>query len=129
MDDKKMKRLALVITLTVPVLAMAAPHGWVNPLKFDGSDAMKTQVIEFIKKNVHKEYCEGIGQCSASVLRMMEQANLEDFKYLVQNAKSNETAFRQVYKDYCAGIGQCGYSTLKMMFVEENKNSKKELTW
>lgn len=109
--------------------AMAAPAGWVDPLKFDGSDAMKAQVIEFIKKNVYQDYCEDLGQCSASVLRMMEQADLDDFKFLTQNAKKNEKAFRQVYKDYCLGIGQCSYSFLKMMFVEEDANSNKELTW
>lgn len=124
-----MKKFIISVSLAIPVLAMAAPAGWINPLMFDGSDAMKAQVVDFIKKNVYHEYCEGIGQCSASTLRMMEKANLDDFKFLAQNAKKNEKAFKQVYKDYCLGIGQCSYSSLKMMFVEEDKNSNTELTW
>ena len=124
-----MRKLLFAALFAISASVIAAPSGWVDPIKFDGSDAMKTQVIEFIKKDVHKQYCEGLEQCSASMLRMMEQSNLDDFKYLAKNAKSNEPAFRQVYKDYCEGLGQCGYSMLKMMYVEEDKNSKKELTW
>jgi len=58
----------LVFSSTV----FAAPDGYVDPIKLDGSDAQKTQVINFIKKNVDTAYCKGLGQCSATLLRMME---------------------------------------------------------
>ena len=89
----------------------------------------KTQVINFIKKNVDTAYCKGLGQCSATLLRMMEEAQLKSFKNLAKTAREHQKEYKQVYKDYCVGIGQCDYSTLEMMFKEEVKNASKQLTW
>lgn len=126
-----MKKISFVLSLvlTTASVASAAPAGYVDPIKFDGSEEQKTQVINYIKANVHKTYCEGIGQCSASTLRMMEKEELQNFKFLAKEARNHEKEFRQVYKEYCQGIGQCGYSTLKMMYVQEVESSSKELTW
>lgn len=115
----------LVFSSTV----FAAPDGYVDPITFDGSDAQKTQVINFIKKNVDTAYCKGLGQCSATLLRMMEEAQLKSFKNLAKTAREHQKEYKQVYKDYCVGIGQCDYSTLEMMFKEEVKNASKQLTW
>ena len=115
-----------LITLSA---AIAASDEYLDPLTFTGTEEQKTQVINYIKKNVYNEYCKGIGQCSASTLRMMEKADLDSFKYLASEAKKHEKEYRQVYKDYCQGIGQCGYTTLKTMFVHEVESASKELTW
>ena len=44
----------LVFSSTV----FAAPDGYVDPITFDGSDAQKTQVINFIKKHSQADYNE-----------------------------------------------------------------------
>lgn len=115
--------------LSIFLYRFAAPDGYVDPITFDGSDAQKTQVINFIKKNVDTAYCKGLGQCSATLLRMMEEAQLKSFKNLAKTAREHQKEYKQVYKDYCVGIGQCDYSTLEMMFKEEVKNASKQLTW
>lgn len=109
--------------------AAAAPEGYVDPIKFQETEEEKAQVIEFIKKNVDQTYCKGLGQCSATMLRMMEEAQLKAFKQLAKDAKEHPKQFKQVYKDYCIGIGQCDYSTLSMMFNKEVESSAKQLTW
>ena len=123
------KKLQLLCLLVVPSIGLAQPEGYVDPLTFTGSDAEKTQVIEYIKASVYETFCKKHDQCSASTLRMMEQADLDAFKYLATNAKRNEKAFKQVHKRFCLRHGQCRYHTLKMMFDHEDQKSKEELKW
>lgn len=53
-------------------------------MDFDGSEAQKTMVINYITKNVYKQYCTGINMCQESMLRRMEQKDLDAFKLLTK---------------------------------------------
>lgn len=125
-----MKKLILTVSLSVlSSFAFSAPAGYVDPVSFDGSDSQKGQVIKYIKANVYKDYCKQLGQCSATMLRMMEEEELKSFKFLAAETKKHEKEYRQVYKDYCETINMCNYGTLKMMFNKEVESASKELTW
>lgn len=53
-----MKKLMLVFALMSVSLASLAA-GFVHPLQFDGSEAMKNQVVQYIEQRVKTTYCEG----------------------------------------------------------------------
>jgi hypothetical protein len=103
-----------------------------NPMEFTGTEAQKTKVIEGIQRNVHNTYCVGMNMCSASTLRMMENAEIEDFKYLVPIRGFNDASkniFNRVVQTYCVDIDMCSYGTIKMMYDSEIEASKQTLTF
>ncbi|MCX8582583.1 MULTISPECIES: hypothetical protein [unclassified Gilliamella] len=116
-------------TILLSILfSTAAQAKFIHPMDFDGSDAQKQEVIEYIKDNVKKDYCEQIDMCQPSNLRMMEQENLDAFKKATK--ATNRKIMDQVIKDYCnSGIDMCSYSTILMMYEENNKADKEELSW
>lgn len=113
-----------VMTLLMMGTAQA---GFINPIEFDGSEAQKNEVIEYIKMRVKWNYCERIDMCQATTLRMMEKENLAAFKRMT-SAKSPEIMDR-VIRDYCQQIDMCDYSTLEMMYNENERASTETLGW
>lgn len=108
--------------------SFTASAGFVHPMDFDGSEAQKAEVIQFIKDTVHHDYCEKIDMCNDATLRMMEQENLKQFKRATQ--AKNRKVMDRVIQDYCKGmIDLCNYSNIMMMYEENEKASKQELSW
>jgi len=121
-----MRKLLLVALLAFPVASFAK---FVNPLEFDGSEAQKNEVIEYIKDRVHKEYCEGpVDMCQETTLRMMERQNLEAFKQATQ--ATDKKIMDKVISDYCnSPVDMCNYVTINMMYNQNAKASKETLEW
>lgn len=117
---------AMVGIMLFPISAMA---GFIHPMDFDGSEAQKQQVIQYIKDRVKHDYCDGqLDMCQATTLRMMEQQNLDSFKKASQ-AKERAIMDRAI-KDYChGGIDMCSYDTIWMMYQENLKASNEDLSW
>ena len=67
-----------------------------------------------------------IGMDNPSILRMMEDENLDAFKELLK--VKNESILKRVEKTYC-DIGMCNYSTILMMYKEESKAANQSLEW
>lgn len=121
-----MRKLILTCFCFFPVVAFAK---FINPMEFDGSEAQKKEVIEYIKARVHKDYCEGkLDMCQDTTLRMMERENLDAFKQASQ--AQDKKIMDKVIKDYCrSGLDMCNYSTINMMYNENLKASKDKLEW
>jgi len=120
-------KLAIVsIFVAAPAIATA---GFIHPMDFDGSEAQKQQVIQYIKERVKHDYCESqLDMCQPSMLRMMEDQNLSSFKKATQ--ANDRKIMDLVINDYCnSGIDMCNYDNLLMMYNENLKASKKELSW
>lgn len=119
-----MKNILLVCTcllFSVPVFAAE----FVSPIGFDATNENKTAVVEYIKQTVKREYSE-IGMDSESILRMMENQNLDAFKKLL--SAKDEGVLARVIKEYC-GIGMCNYVTIHMMYEQEMKAKGQWLQW
>ena len=98
-----------------------------NPMDFDGSEAQKKQVIEFITATVKKDYCEKIDMCQESTLRMMEKQNLDAFKEATK--ATDRKIMNAVIHDYCEKIDMCNYGTIWMMYKKDLEASHKALAW
>lgn len=121
-----MKIVKIVLFLLAPTSALA---GFVHPMDFNGSDAQKKEVIEYIQARVRKEYCEsGLDMCQNTTLRMMEKKNLEAFKEASQ--ATDRSVMNRVIRDYCyGGVDMCNYSTILMMYKKNVDAGKKSLSW
>ena len=121
-----MKRFIFAMLGCVSFTASAA---FVNPLDFDGSEAQKKEVVEYIKAKTHKDYCEsGLDMCQPTTLRMMEKQNLDAFKQATQ--LKDRAIMDRVIKDYCqSGLDMCTYQNILMMYKQNEAASKQELSW
>ncbi|WP_294963202.1 hypothetical protein [uncultured Gilliamella sp.] len=115
--------------IVVSMLFSTAAHAkFIHPMDFDGSEAQKQEVIEYIKANVKKDYCDQLGICQAYDLRMMEQENLNAFKKATK--AKNRKIMDQVINDYCNSVlDMCDYSDIQMMYEENIKADNEELSW
>jgi len=105
-----------------------------HPLDFKGSEKAKKNVISFIEQNVHEIYCENKmlkSMCINSILRMMEEEELNSFKKLTK--AKEESILDNIIQTYCQDDsmleGMCTYGIILMMYEEEVKASGKKLTW
>ena len=123
-----MRKSILLALCFVPTLALAKAD-FVNPLDFDGSDAQKEQVVQYITEHVRKMYCEGaIDMCQDATLRMMERQELSAFKEATQ--ATDKKIMKQVIKTYCDGaIDMCSYSIVAMTYRQNLKASQQKLEW
>jgi len=121
-----MRKLILISICLVPTLSFAK---FINPLEFDGSDAQKQEVIQYIKDRVKAVYCDGqLNMCQETTLRMMEQENLKAFKEASQ--AKDKKIMESVINTYCNGsLNMCDYTTINMMYNQNHKASKEELQW
>jgi hypothetical protein len=121
-----MKKLIVCFLLILPLGVNA---DFIHPMDFDGSDEQKQRVIEIIKKQVKKDYCEsGLDMCQETTLRMMEEENLNAFKKATQ--AKNRKIMDRVIRDYCNNmLNMCSYANIWMMYEENLKASKKSLSW
>jgi hypothetical protein len=121
-----MKKMLFVL---LAILHTSAFADFLHPMDFDGSEAQKQRVIEIIKAQVRKDYCEGaINLCQETTLRMMEKQNLNAFKKAT--AATDRKIMDRVIKDYCQGvIDLCSYTTIMMMYTQNLQASQKELGW
>lgn len=121
-----MRKILLTALCCFPVVTFAK---FINPMEFDGSEAQKSEVIEYIKERVHKDYCESqLDMCQDTTLRMMERENLDSFKEATQ--AKDKKIMNKVIKDYCrSGLDMCNYVTINMMYKENLKASKESLEW
>lgn len=121
-----MKRYALLFVYLFPSIALAK---FIHPMDFDGSDAQKQEVIDYIQTKVKENYCEGpIDMCQESMLRMMEKQNLKAFKQASE--ATDRTIMDQVVNDYChSGIDMCDYNTINMMYQQNLKAAGEKLEW
>lgn len=121
-----MRKLLIAGLCLVPTFAFAK---FVNPMEFDGSDSQKEEVIQFITKNVHRMYCEGvIDACQESTLRMMERQELSSF--IEATEATDKKIMKQAVKTYCEGpINMCSYSTVLMMYRANVQAAKQKLEW
>lgn len=120
------KFIVLMTFLAAPVAANAQ---FINPMKFDGSEAQKQEVIKYIKARVKKTYCDGpVNMCQETTLRMMEKQNLDAFKAATK--ATNKKIMDKVIETYCNGaIDMCDYATINMMYTQDLKASKQDLQW
>lgn len=118
-----------IIGFALLLVSSSVFAAFVHPLDFDGSEAKKQEVIEYIKARVKADYCDGqLDMCQPTTLRMMENENLDAFKKLTK--ASDRKVLDRVIKDYCkSGLDMCTYSNLEMMYQENAKASGEELTW
>ena len=86
-----------------------------------------------IQSNVYQTYCQGFladSMCSESILRMMEEEELNSFKQLIK--ANNISILNSVWQTYCEGIlkdSMCSYTIVLMMYDEEVVASSTELAW
>ena len=122
-----MKKLCLAAGLLM--ISSNSMAEFIHPMDFDGSEAQKQEVIEYIKAKVRKDYCDsGKDMCQNSPLRMMESENLSAFKLATK--ATNREVMDRVIKDYCeSGIDMCNYQNILMMYKENEKAGKEELSW
>lgn len=121
--------MKLLLGAVFLVSSFAANAGFVHPLDFDGSEAQKQEVINYIQAKVKDDYCDGqLDMCQPTTLRMMEQQNLKAFKKLTQ-AKDRKVMDR-VIQDYCEDSDDmCTYTTIDMMYQQNLKDNNQKLTW
>ena len=92
-----MKALLFIVSLVCPICAFA---GFIHPMDFDGSEAQKKEVVEYIKARVKQEYCDGsLDMCQNVTLRMVEDENLRAFKKATK--ATNREVMDKVISDYC----------------------------
>lgn len=122
-------KMKILIGAAVLFSSFAANAGFVHPMDFDGSEAQKQEVIQYIQGKVKAAYCEGqLDMCQPTTLRMMEQQNLKAFKKLTE--ATDRKVMDRVIKDYCKGsIDMCNYSTIQMMYNKNVKADTQKLTW
>lgn len=121
-----MRKLLILGLCLTPAFAFAK---FINPMEFDGSDAQKNEVIQFITDNVHKMYCEGaVDMCQDATLRMMERQELASFKKATE--ATDKKIMKKVIQTYCEGpVDMCSYSTIVMMYQQNLKASQQKLEW
>ena len=119
--------MKIVLIITLYFLSMAIHADFIHPLEFDGSDRQKAEVINYIKERVKKDYCETVDMCQESLLRMMEEENLESFKRLT--AATEIKILERAITDYCGTVDMCTYQMIEMMYKENLDASEKKLTW
>lgn len=119
----------MFLGLAVFAASFVANATFVHPMDFDGSEAHKQEVIEYIQANVREDYCDGsIDMCQPTILRMMEKQNLSAFKNLT--TAKNRPILDQVIEDYCDGsVDMCSYATMDMMYKQNLKASGESLSW
>jgi hypothetical protein len=122
----KTLRSLFAVALFAPALAFAGQLP-VHPMDFDGSEAQKTVVIDYITKNVYKQYCTGINMCQESMLRRMEQKDLDAFKLLTK--AENRKVLDQAISDYCSNLDMCNYAMIQRMYEKNLAASKQKLSW
>ena len=118
----------MIKTITITLFIMLSTiyaKSFIHPLDFKGTDKEKELVITYIENDVKETYC-AIGMCEASILRMMEEEELNSFKLLTK--VKNRVILDSVIQTYCE-IGMCNYTTILMMYEEELDASKKSLEW
>ncbi|MBB1201393.1 hypothetical protein EGM70_13960 [Enterobacteriaceae bacterium 89] len=121
-----MRKILLVTLSLIPSVVFA---NFINPMDFDGSQAQKDEVIQYIKDRVKKDYCDGpVNMCQESTLRMMEKSNLDAFKRATK--ATNKKIMDRVIDDYCnSPVDMCTYTTIEMMYNKNVKASKESLEW
>ena len=105
----------------------------IDPLSFSGSQSEKNAVISFIERDVKKTYCENElleSMCTNSILRMMEEEELQSFKKLIY--AKNKNILNKVINSYCNNSlleSMCTYTIILMMYEEEVTAAGKKLDW
>tara|TARA_Y100001936_G_C15565304_1_gene404331 strand:- start:90 stop:470 length:381 start_codon:yes stop_codon:yes gene_type:complete len=105
----------------------------IDPLSFSGSQSEKNAVISFIERDVKKTYCENElleSMCTNSILRMMEEEELQSFKKLIY--AKNKNILNKVINSYCNNSlleSMCSYTIILMMYEEEVTAAGKKLDW
>ena len=122
-----MKRAFLIALLLISINSVAGE--FIHPMDFNGSEAQKQTVINYIKARVKHDYCEsGLDMCQNTILRMMESENLSAFKSATK--ATDRAVMDRVIRDYCqSGLDMCNYSTIFMMYQENVKAGAKSLEW
>jgi len=116
-----MKKVILFLLLS----SLAFGASFVNPNTFKGSEREKKEVVSWVKEKTKKQY-SAIGMDDPATLRMMEKQNLDSFKKLTK--VEDKKLLSSVIETYSA-IGMNDYQTLFMMYEEQEKASKKKLSW
>lgn len=119
-----MKKIYL---FTLIMASISAQAKFIHPLEFDGSTVQKSEVISYISEKVKNDYCKEIDMCQESILRMMENENLDSFKRLTKATDSK--ILDRVIHDYCDNVDMCTYQVIEMMYNENLDASKKKLSW
>ncbi|MGE4775223.1 hypothetical protein [Yersinia enterocolitica] len=117
------------IAASLFLMTFSVNANFIHPMDFDGSEAQKNEVIEYIKSTVKSDYCnDTLDMCQDTMLRMMEGENLNAFKLATK--ATNRKIMDRVIKDYCnSGLNMCNYVMINMMYEENLKASNKSLAW
>lgn len=121
----KTLRSLFFAALCVPALASAGQIP-IHPMDFDGSAEQKTVVIGYITKNVYSQYCTDRNMCQESMLRRMEQKDLDAFKLLTK--AENRKVLDQAISDYCVSLDMCSFSMIQRMYEKNLSASKQKLS-
>lgn len=119
-----MKYLSILVVFFFSSVVSA---GFVHPLKFDGSEVQKKEVIDYIKLRVKHDYCGVVDMCQEVMLRMMEKENLDSFKRLTK--AENKVILDRAIHDYCGTVDMCTYQMIEMMYEQNLKASQTPLDW
>lgn len=120
-----MKKIVLIVLLSLTGLQSNAAPQIIDPITFDGSDQHKQQVIKYIQATVKQTYTS-IGMGDPSTLRMMEKSELQAFKELT--SATDQKLLRRVIRMYCR-INMCSYTTINLMYKQQAAKSKETLQW
>ena len=105
----------------------------IHPLDFKESEQEKENIISFIEKNIYEIYCENemlSSMCTNSLLRMMEDDELDSFKKLTR--AKEESILNNVIQTYCQNSmleDMCTYGTILVMYEDEVRASGEKLSW
>jgi len=116
-----------ILPIFIFLFSISAQAQFIHPLDFNGSEAQKNSVISYIQDRVKSDYCKKIDMCQETMLRMMEQENLEAFKRLTK--ATNRKILDRAIHDYCGKVDMCTYQMLEMMYNENLRKSTDKLSW
>nr|WP_241391674.1 hypothetical protein [Yersinia frederiksenii]ULG19778.1 hypothetical protein 49p1_00060 [Yersinia frederiksenii] len=102
---------------------------FIHPMDFDGSEAQKNEVIEYIKNSVKSDYCDRtLDMCQDIILRTMECKNFNAFKLATK--ATHRKIMDRVIKDHCQrDLNMCNYTVINIMYEESLHSSDKSLAW
>ena len=120
-------RITFTFLMSAVCFAYAQTNGFVNPVDFDGSTKQKQQVIKYIQENTYNSACKKGNICSPTMLRTLEETNLDAFKRLIKAEDRDELS--NTVRSTCFEMKMCDYSLIETIYNENVKSKKQKLTW
>ena len=105
--------LLVIYVFRIAFFLPSLPEGWVHPLHFDGSNAHKEKVLNFIRLNIEKTHCTTNTQCDDNYLVVFAKKEIVSFYELT--VTEEKEVLNTIIKKYCSAL-PCNYSLIHMIY-------------